>query len=58
MRRLLAILAAATILSAQPAPSVQTVFAEGETLDYTVQWMKVTGGTARTKVPRPTLAVT
>ncbi len=50
MRRLLAILAAATILSAQPAPSVQTVFAEGETLDYTVQWMKVTGGTARTTI--------
>lgn len=47
MRKLLAILAAATILSAQPSSSVHTAFNEGETLDYTVQWMKVTGGTAR-----------
>ena len=49
MRRLLAILAVASILGAQPVP-VQNTFAEGETLDYTVQWMKVTGGTARTTI--------
>jgi hypothetical protein len=46
LKALLAILAAAAILSSEPAP-VEKTFAEGETLDYTVQWMKVTGGTAR-----------
>lgn len=46
MKALLAVLAAAAILSADPAP-VETSFLQGETLDYTVQWMKVTGGTAR-----------
>lgn len=29
-----------------PSP-VEQAFLEGETLDYTVQWMKITGGTAR-----------
>jgi hypothetical protein len=31
---------------ATPSPIVQT-YARGETLDYTLQWMKVAGGTAR-----------
>ncbi|HEX7808620.1 MAG TPA: DUF3108 domain-containing protein [Thermoanaerobaculia bacterium] len=29
---------------------VAQAFTEGETLDYTVQWMKITGGTARTTI--------
>jgi hypothetical protein len=33
---------------------MEPVFLEGETLDYTVQWMKITGGTARmTIAPAP-----
>lgn len=43
MRFLLVLLLAGS-LSAQPA---REIFAEGETLDYTVTWLKVTGGTAR-----------
>lgn len=45
MKLLLAALLAATTL-APPVPLEQT-FTKGETLDYTVTWMKVTGGTAR-----------
>jgi hypothetical protein len=29
------------------SPAVEQTYAKGETLDYTVTWMKVTGGTAR-----------
>jgi hypothetical protein len=47
VKALFAILAAATILSAQAGPAMEQTFLAGETLDYTVTWMKVTGGTAR-----------
>ena len=46
MKGILAILAAVAFLGATPAP-VETTFLAGETLDYTLTWMKVTGGTAR-----------
>ncbi len=49
MKALLAILAAASILGTPAAP-VEQIFKKGETLDYTVTWMKVTGGTARMTV--------
>jgi hypothetical protein len=42
--RLLLALLLTTSLAAQPA---RELFAEGETLDYVVTWLKVTGGTAR-----------
>jgi hypothetical protein len=41
---LFAALLAATLGLSAP---VEQAFNEGETLDYTVQWMKITGGTAR-----------
>jgi hypothetical protein len=44
VRLLFAVLLAATTLSLTP---VEEAFVGGETLDYTVQWMKITGGTAR-----------
>ena len=51
MKRLLAIVAVATMLDASPAPApVEEAFRKGETLDYIVTWMKVTGGTARMTV--------
>jgi hypothetical protein len=40
-----AVLAAAMLITTPPA--LQEIFNKGETLDYTVTWMKVTGGTAR-----------
>ena len=43
---LAALLVAAQIASSSPAPMAET-FRNGETLDYTLTWMKVTGGTAR-----------
>lgn len=43
---LAALLVAAQIASSSPAPIAET-FRTGETLDYTLTWMKVTGGTAR-----------
>jgi Protein of unknown function (DUF3108) len=43
---LAALLAAAQIAASTPAP-IEETFAAGETLDYTLTWMKVTGGTAR-----------
>lgn len=49
MKALLAILAAVAILGAEPTP-IESAFVEGETLDYTLQWMKVAGGTARTTI--------
>lgn len=49
MKTLLAILAAAALLQtpASAPSSIEQTFLNGETLDYTVTWMKVTGGTAR-----------
>jgi hypothetical protein len=35
------------VMLATPRPPIETMFGGGETLDYTVTWMKVTGGTAR-----------
>ncbi len=46
MKVILALLAAAQIATTTPAPLEET-FLTGETLDYTLTWMKVTGGTAR-----------
>lgn len=40
-----AILAASMLVTTPPA--IEEIFDRGETLDYTVTWMKVTGGTAR-----------
>ncbi|HYH06790.1 MAG TPA: DUF3108 domain-containing protein [Thermoanaerobaculia bacterium] len=40
-----ALLAAAMLITTPPA--LEDIFQKGETLDYTVTWMKVTGGTAR-----------
>lgn len=45
MSFILAAIIAATTLTA-PTPVAQA-FADGETLDYTLKWLKVTGGTAR-----------
>ena len=47
MKKLLALLASAAILAAEPVAPIEQTFLDGETLDYTVTWMKVTGGTAR-----------
>jgi hypothetical protein len=52
---LLALLLAVTAAAApaapspasSPASSMDPIYAKGETLDYTLTWMKVTGGTAR-----------
>ena len=38
---------AAVVAALTTVPAVQQRFAEGETLDYTLTWLKVTGGTAR-----------
>ena len=46
MKFLLAAIIAATV-SAAPAPQVRQKFIEGETLDYNIAWLKITGGTAR-----------
>jgi hypothetical protein len=53
VKLLVAALLAAALAAQTPAPEtapqppIEKVFAEGETLDYTVTWMKVTGGTGR-----------
>jgi hypothetical protein len=48
---LAAIIAATTLV---PQPVIQQKFSEGETLDYELKWLKVTGGTARmTIAPAP-----
>lgn len=50
MTLLLAAVLAAALSAQEPPPQptpLQRIFAEGETLDYTVTWMKVTGGTGR-----------
>lgn len=44
MNSLLAAVLAATIIASSP---LQESFTQGETLDYTLAWLKVTGGTAR-----------
>lgn len=44
MSLLLSLLLAATTAVSAP---VETIYAQGETLDYTLAWMKVTGGVAR-----------
>jgi hypothetical protein len=41
------LLAALFAVAASIAGPVEKIYAEGETLDYTVTWMKVAGGTAR-----------
>jgi hypothetical protein len=41
------ILLAAILAATLGASSTHPAFEEGETLDYTVQWMRITGGTAR-----------
>lgn len=45
MKIVLAAILAATILT--PRTPLEETYQQGETLDYTVTWMKVTGGTAR-----------
>lgn len=46
MRLFLSALLAAAVVTASAAPLDDT-YTKGETLDYTVTWMKLTGGTAR-----------
>jgi hypothetical protein len=46
---LAAIIAAMSTVPA-PAEPIAQRFAQGETLDYTLTWLKVTGGTARTTI--------
>jgi hypothetical protein len=46
VKLLLSAILAATVLSASPS-TLDEIYAKGETLDYTVTWMKLTGGTAR-----------
>lgn len=52
MSFLLAVVLAATQF-VTPAP-VQQAFQNGETLDYTVTWMRISGGTARMTISAPT----
>jgi hypothetical protein len=47
---LLAALLAATLTAPAPPSAVEQAFEQGETLDYTMQWMKITGGTGRMTV--------
>jgi hypothetical protein len=42
----LAAIIAATVVGSTPSP-IEERFAQGETLDYNLTWLKVTGGTAR-----------
>lgn len=41
------LLAAAVVVTSLLSAPAEQAFIEGETLDYTVQWMKITGGTGR-----------
>lgn len=41
------VILAAVLAAALTSSPAERAFAEGETLDYNVQWMKITGGTAR-----------
>lgn len=47
MNLFLAALIAAQLAVTPPAAPVQQKFVEGETLDYNLTWLKITGGTAR-----------
>lgn len=47
MNFLFAAIIAASVIATPPATAVQQAFVEGETLDYNLTWLKVTGGTAR-----------
>ena len=47
MNLFLAVLLAAQMAVPPAATPVQQKFVEGETLDYTLTWLKITGGTAR-----------
>lgn len=47
MKILLAAVFAAVMMASPQSTTGQSFTTEGETLDYTVQWMKITGGTAR-----------
>ncbi|HEX8411832.1 MAG TPA: DUF3108 domain-containing protein [Thermoanaerobaculia bacterium] len=47
MNFLFAAIIAASLIATPPATAVQQTFLEGETLDYNLTWLKVTGGTAR-----------
>ena len=49
MNRLLAAIVAASLAIASPL-AAQTTFLQGETLDYNLTWLKITGGTARMTV--------
>ena len=44
---LAAAIIAAQLIASPPATPVQQKFVEGETLDYNLTWLKITGGTAR-----------
>ncbi len=46
MSLLLAAIIAATVTAVPPTP-VEQRFIDGETLDYNISWLKITGGTAR-----------
>ncbi len=43
----MSVLLAAVLAAALASSPAELAFVEGETLDYNVQWMKITGGTAR-----------
>lgn len=48
MKRLaLAALALLTLLSAGAPPAVEQIFSSGETLDFTLSWLRIPGGSAR-----------
>lgn len=47
MNFILAAIIAALTTAAPPVEAMTQKFAQGETLDYTLTWLKVTGGTAR-----------
>lgn len=47
MKRLLIAALALVVLTGATANPLTQVYAEGETLDYDLQWLRITGGTAR-----------
>lgn len=44
----------AIVPAVPPPPAVHQIFAAGETLDYNLSWLKITGGTARMTISAPT----
>jgi len=50
MKRALIALAALLALSTAPRPTLDRTFAGGETLDYSLTWLKISGGSARMTV--------